>query len=331
MGPLRDPEPWGFLWVIPLDEQGGPYQPQQLELKGYPLHKDFHPLGIDISPSVDGNASNLFVVNHGRRFTTVEQFRMYPDQPATAHFVRSIVSKLFKSPNALALTSPTSFYVSNDHHWTRRLLSVAGKVLPLVESILALPLAFVSHVSMISDEPGAAVFQYDHPLNLFPFPNGIALSGDGNTLAVASSSTAAVRFYARNASSNALKLKSTVPVPFAPDNIQYDDEGVLLVTGHPDFLALTKVAANKTETAPSWVIAVREREADEQPIGKLYDQKAPYSAAVRAPVVQKYEIETLYQSDGTHFSSSTTALRDLASRALFITGLYDEGVLVCKP
>jgi len=43
-------------------------------------------------------------------------------------------------------------------------------------------------------------------------------------------------------------------------------------------------------------------------------------------------IKTVFQSDGSGFSSASTALRDDKTGALYVTGLYaEEGFLMCYP
>ncbi|KZT22359.1 calcium-dependent phosphotriesterase [Neolentinus lepideus HHB14362 ss-1] len=338
-GPLRDPTPRGALWVYDQKSDKVEY----ISFKGYPAGHDFHPLGLEIWPSYGGNASNLFVVNHGRHNTTIEQFYMSPSNPFQATWVRTVTSKYFVSPNSIALTSPTSFYVTNDHLMTRRLPSFLGEVLPMAEFLFGLSLGWVSHVSLTSTNPSSFSIQHSLSAIGIAFANGIALSHDGKTLAVASSSLAEVRFYSRNPSTNAISLTSRVPLPFATDNIMFDDDGTLLVAGHPHFPSLIAVVKNKTDAAaPSWVAAVKPRqlylkhpETGAHLTLKIpspeYDMQAPLSASKKVPPARSHEVETLYQSDGSHFPNSCTALRDGRTGMLYVTGLYTEGLLACEP
>lgn len=332
MGPLRDPKPHGGLWVHSLGENT---QPHRITLKEYPQGHDFHPLGLEIYPSHGGNASNLFVVNHARQRTFVEQFSMSPTRPTEATWIRTITSKYFVAPNALALTSPTSFYVTNDHLMTRRLPKPFGGVLPLVETWLGLPFGWLAHVR-IDEEPGTTtVVQHAFAAFGIPFANGVALSHNGSQVAIASSSAAKVYFYDRNLGSNALTYTHTVPVPFLPDNVMYDDGGALIVAGHPHFPSLASVAKNHTaKVAPSWVISVSPRKGvDGTPglVPKTYDTHAELSASSKVPAVRSHEIETLMQSNGKLWSTSSTGLRDSRTGKLYVAGLYAEGLLVCRP
>ena len=242
MGPLRDPKPHGGLWMYsPARTSGFPGSESKAELKrltltGYPLGHDFHPLGLEIYPSYAGNASNLFVANHAGERTVIEQFTISPSAPDQATWVRTLVSDFFVSPNSIALTSPTSFYVSNDHLLTRRIANPLNRILPITETVLGLPLSWISHVTLVQDPAnphGPPKISHKFAALGIAFANGVAVSPDGRHVAVAATSTAEVYFYDRNTETNTLKHIDTVPVPFFPDNIVFDHNGVLLVAGHP--------------------------------------------------------------------------------------------------
>jgi hypothetical protein len=341
MGPLRDPNPHGSLWVYSPDAGA---RPSRITLQGYPEAHDFHPLGLDIWPTGEGGGpSNLFVVNHARARTVIEQFTMYPSTPTTATWVRTLTHRAFVAPNALALTSPTSFYVSNDHLMTRRLPGPLGRVLPLVETLLALPLGWLAHVSLDADAPAdtntntntttppAPTLTHTIVAAGIPFANGVALSPDGRLLALASTTLQHVALFSRDPTTHALSRTHTIPLPFSVDNIRFDDDGVLLVAGHPHFPSLVRVAANASSVAPSWVMAVSQRAPPLVTLPKAYDVHAPVSASARAPTVPSHDAETLFQSEGSVFSTSSTGLRDARTGTLYVTGLYEDGLLICRP
>ena len=334
MGPLRDAlSIQGSLWLIEYD--GNNAKVKEMELNGYPSNKVFHPLGVQVWPSQDGSSSNMFVVNHGMFRTTIEQFSIDPTQPYKAKYRRTIRSKYFLSPNALALTSPTSFFISNDHLLTRRLPSFLGKVLPLLETFSGLPLGFVSHVSIYNENSNSAIIRHTIPKLGIPFPNGIALSPDKRMLAVASSSYMRVQLFERRMDANGTEIlghTKSVSVPFCPDNIHADDGGSWIVAGHPYFPGLTAIARGASEVdvhPPSWVVSLSERNGTGS-ISNAFDQNAPYSASRRHGPSASHELTTLYQGDGTVFAGSTTGLVDSRTGSLFVTGLYQEGLLICR-
>jgi hypothetical protein len=304
-------------------------KPVQLVLKGYPDGHDFHPLGLEIYPSYAGNSSNLFVVNHARQRTYIEQFSLSPSEPTTAVWIRSLSHKYFIAPNSVALTSPTSFFVTNDHLMTRRLPFPFGNVLPVVETVLALPLGWLGHVA-IDPSTGAI----DHHFSAFgiPFANGVALSPNGSEVAVATTSLGQVYFYSRSPTSNTLTYTHSVPLPFSTDNIMYDDDGHLIAAGHPHFPSLLAVKENKTGAlGPSWVVSLAPRPQGSGPPPKKFDLKTPVSASSRVSASETHDLQTLFQSNGAGFGTSSTGLRDSTSGTIYVTGLYEDGLLVCRP
>lgn len=361
MGPLRNPQPHGGLWLYvhgaPPTTTGrrvaakprilaadvAPNKAHRIVLKGYPAGHDFHPLGVEVWPSYAGNSSNLYVVNHARKRTVIEQFVINPERPLEAVHVRTISSNYFVSPNALALTSPDAFYVSNDHLITRR-WPIIGSFLPVIESILAFPLGFVSHVTLTA--PGSsesAINKHTFAKLFIPFPNGISLNAVGNRLAVSSSSLAQVLIYERDPATDALpQLINAVQMPFTPDNIHYTESRTMpmeeiIVAGHPNFLDLTKVSANKTgAAAASWVVAIVPKKEGGKPEA-AFDLEAPVSTSSKLSADgARWTLQTLFQSNGVEseggFSTSTTGLRDPETGNLFVPGLYAEGgLMVCKP
>lgn len=358
MGPLRNPNPRGALWLyVPertlgkenpflLDSAVAANQAHRITFKNYPPNHDFHPLGVEIWPSHAGNSSNLYVVNHARERTVIEQFTINPAKPTEAVHVRTISSPYFISPNGLALTSPDSFYVSNDHLLTRR-LPVVGHILPLIESVLGLPLGFVSHVTLNkpTSSGDSAIAEHSFAKLFIPFPNGVALSPSGDELAIVSTSLSQILFFERDAATGILGQRTdVVHVPFAPDNLHYTSStsggkrNELIVAGHPNFPDLTAVAASKEgATAASWVATIVPKEGEKRIAETGFDTEAPVSISTKiAKDGIGWTLKTLFQSDGIEdqggFGSSTTGLRDPDSGAIYISGLYATGgLLVCKP
>ncbi|KAL1746929.1 hypothetical protein HDZ31DRAFT_80861 [Schizophyllum fasciatum] len=338
MGPMLDPEPKGSLWVMDVSVGAAP---THLVLEGFPPNHDFHPLGLDIAPAHGGEPSHLFIVNHARGRTCIEQFSVSPRGQAVATYVRTLDSPQFMAANSLALTSPTSFLVTNDHRFTRRLSLPFNHVLPIAESILSLPLGWAAHVMLDIQEEGAkdevpgsaasrahANMTVNIAASSIPFANGVAISPARDMVAIASTTTAEVRLYeigdpagpaSFEASLAGLKLnsKDRNPVLFLPDNVHFADDGSLIVAGHPNFPKIDALAKGGSAPAGSWVVRVAERGAG-----------AGFAASRSGR--PRYDITTLYQSNGAQFQSSTTGLHDIESGLLIVTGLYaDPGVLVC--
>ncbi len=332
-GPLDNPQSQGDVWLY--DYKHSRDRAQRLALEGYPLDADFHPLGIYVVPSHESLVpSTVFTVNHGRHNTTIEIFHLYDSSPTSPYpklrYVRTLSHPAFVSPNAVVPISPTSFYVSNDHRFTRRIPFV-GDLLAVSETLLALPLSWVDRVDLESVESGPITVT--RAISNIKFANGIAISPNGNELAVASTSGSAIHLYERIpdevTKGENLTYKASIPMPFAPDNLSYDEletiDSTLIVAGHPHFPSLAKVAGKKAPTAPSWVVAVKPMTKQ---ISKTNDSAAPYSMYERIPMIDSHAVTTLYQSDGSHYSTSATGLKH--GNDFFVAGLYGEGILHCK-
>jgi hypothetical protein len=335
MGPLRDPEPRGALWLY-----GPGIPPQRITLEGFPDTHDFHPLGIDISTSHGDEDSILYAVNHARNATVIEQFSLSPYHPTRARWVRTISHpSAFKSANSVAITGKDEFYVTNDHYFTRRLPSPFGHILPMVESVLALPGGWVSHITLTSagtvedNLDTSAVQKSSVVAPLIPFANGVSLSPDGRTLAVASSSTSRVYFFSRDPTTNALTPTESVTLNFAPDNVAFSDAGSdgrnrVVVAGHPSFPSLIKRAEKKADSAPSWVVEVT------LPPPVNSSEHASTHHVVTDDVNELppgYSLRTLLQTDGPAFGTCSTGLVDERTGTMYFVGLYETGLLVCKP
>jgi hypothetical protein len=332
MGPLLDPEPRGGLWVVP----SGRTEAKRVVFENYPEGHDFHPFGAEAYPTHSPTDSTpLFVINHAREKTVVEQFLLSTSEPYTATWVRTISHPAFVALNALALTGPDSFYVSNDHLFTRRLPFIVH-FLPFFETLLCLPFGWVSHVQVLpltatTSSPSSAVpdVEIKHTFAALgiPFANGIAISPAGDTLAVSSSSVGLIYFYTRDPSTNKLTYRTSIRPPFSPDNLSYDARGFLIAAGHPHLPSMFEVASNKTGAfSPSWVVAIRERREDEA-VTAVYDVKAPVPAS-KVPPSKSQVAETVFQSNGLGFGSSSTGLRD--GSMVYISSLFGRGILFCK-
>jgi len=211
---------------------------------------------------------------------------------------------------------------------------------------LALPLAYVSHVTL-NPPSGAdtdAIAKHTFAKLFFPFPNGVAISASGTEVIIVSTSLAEVAFYERNPATNELiRLKYSVPLPFCADNINYSPSFTnkgrqdIIVTGHPNFPDLVGVAANKKGvSAGSWVVAIVPKDEADAKSETKFDQEAPVSTSTKiSRDGNNWTLKTLFQSDGVEekggFGSSTKGLRDADSGALYVSGLYAKGgMLVCK-
>ncbi|WAQ89037.1 hypothetical protein PtA15_10A460 [Puccinia triticina] len=152
LGPLKNPDPRGRLFVyhLPENEPRAPIkQPQpwvyELELTGFPAGKDFHPLGLELHQLTE-NSARLFLVNHRRDRSVIEVFKLEFNSPAGSSsedsksqklsltWERTLAHALISTPNAIVALDSNSFLVTNDHYINRR----AHPALHVLETWLAL-------------------------------------------------------------------------------------------------------------------------------------------------------------------------------------------------
>jgi hypothetical protein len=357
MGPLIDPNPRGNIWV---------YNPtttsfQVLRLDNFPEDAYFHPLGMDVYTHPKTGESTLIIINHSKSFTTLERFMLSLDTSGQvlANHVDTFSHHWLRSPNAITMINSNSFYVTNDHFLTRRLPWPFGKILPISETIMAFPGGYVNLVVLPPPSPPSTseppkfadkhrvLPQLSISALFIPFANGIALSPSGKEIAVASSSTASVFLYTRDAETNELKYKEKLEVPFGPDNLHYVhhvsghhklEQEELIVAGHAHLPTLSKVAyGNQELRPPSWVVSFTRRSSARTLSEKLDEVDIPHgfhpiSAKGRAGLPTTHNAKTVFASDGSFFDGSTVGVVDLSEegRTTYITGLYADGLLSCK-
>ncbi|KAK4693393.1 arylesterase / paraoxonase, partial [Phenoliferia sp. Uapishka_3] len=315
MGPMKDAAPKGQLWVVDpsLDEPHA----IPVGLKNFPgTISDFHPMGIEVFHHM-GKGDILYVVNHQKDRSTVEVFELTIAKSKVMRVVAIYLTTLSHpsistgAPNSIAVISPTQFYLSHDHHFSRRSTGFFNAWLNRVETLAALPL---SKIDLITHSlPKAKTFS-DISITAvasgLAFANGLALSHDHSTLAVASTTHRKILFYTIDPSSHSLTLKEKVSVPYYPDNLsvaplewnsdEFDTTTSFISAGHPHFFSLAAVAAGKSrgakDTHPgSWVTLVSPRKTN---VTEADDLGATFPTSARATQSGKWELRTLFQSDG---------------------------------
>ncbi|KAI5859564.1 putative paraoxonase [Durotheca rogersii] len=268
---------------------------RQIEIRGFERGADFHTLGI----AYDEATGTLFAANHrrgGGGGAAVEAFAL--DLGAlTATHARTIRHPLLHAPNAIAVAGGGELLVTNDHGFAAR----RWPRLAALETYLGLPLGTVVHVDL--GAPGGGVRA--RVLARLAFANGVALL-DARTVAVASTSAAAVQLYDFAPRPPALAPRARLRLPFLPDNLHVARDGALLVAGHPHPPALSRFARSRdacngggdggrcdadAAPAPSWVSRWTEARG----------------------------LEHVYA--GSEYPTSSTALFDAERRVGIVTGL----------
>lgn len=261
-------------------------------------------------------SSTLFVTNHGRQGSRIEQFHLDLDTLTATH-IRTVVHPLISIPNSIAAVSGSEFYVTNQHHFTAR----EHPLLWAAETYLAPPIATVVHVQILENGTvDAAVVARQ------AYPNGIVLLNE-TTLAVAASSKRTVYLYTVSAAVDAaqhpsLELADSFWLPFLPDNLAVSkDDGALLVAGHPHLPSLGKFAQTRKICHRPEVLEKQGQEAQ----AVCAETGAASWASEWTP---EGGVQHIYA--GWEYPTSATVVRDRKRRMGIVAGLYAKGLLVWR-
>ncbi|KAF9514171.1 hypothetical protein BS47DRAFT_1343513 [Hydnum rufescens UP504] len=223
----------------------------------------------------------VFTANLDVKASVVDIFTMSNKAPYKAFYKRTFSHPLIHAPNSLLPISPTQLYISVDHRFTVRMPKWIAK-LSLLENILPDGRGWSSHKTernLSSRRPWHAP----------------------------------IRFYDRDPGTNKLRFREKIPVPFLPDNLRYDSEGNIVVGGHPNIGQMWEVVYGVRPYSPSWIGRISRRKPllDGMTVLAPDDQAAPFvKASDRIPRHPKYEFKTLYYSDGSQYSCSSTGILD---------------------
>jgi len=209
----------GGIWLLDLSQP----DTQAIQLKAN-LPEIFHPHGITLRKGLNGEALELYVVNH---ISAIEHEIDIFDisAPGVLTLRRRVSYPEMTSPNDLVVVAKDQFFVTNDHGSTH------ATVMQKLEDYLGLPM---SSVTYFDGEQGHVV------IDSLRMANGIELSADKQTLYVAESLRRSVSRYSRGASMLDWTYQDRVEFDFSVDNLEWSDNGKLLTAGHPkafDFLA----------------------------------------------------------------------------------------------
>ena len=189
----RDRSAPGALWYYDMSERPG-----RFTRLGLPAGAEFHPHGISLHRTGDGQIF-LQVINHRSEARhTVEIFALEADGAAPSLRHRgSVASDLFVHPNGIVAAGPEAFYLTNDRG------SGPGWI-HMVENLLQLSRSTIVY----HDGRFARVVAED-----IAFANGIELSGDGGTVLVGSTLWRMLLAYTRDPHSGALQRSGSLALP----------------------------------------------------------------------------------------------------------------------
>ncbi len=268
----------GGLYKVDLRRK--PYTYKLLEVS----IDDFRPHGISLY-KLDSVRYKLWVINHGNGKHSIEEFIL---KDSTLSFQRSYADPLLNSPNDLVAVSESEFYFTNDH----KHLTGFGR---FFEDYGGLGKASVVYFDGISFREVASEIDY---------ANGINFDPTRNLVFVGSSRGFEVLVYER-LERGTLNFIESIPLPAGADNIEFDQNGYLLIGCHPNLMAFARYAQGKEMYAPSEIIRIN------------YKAKSDYS------------VTSVFKDDGSLVSASSTAAK--FDNHLIIGNVKAEYVLIWKP
>lgn len=275
------PIPSGDIWL--LDMQGPTSAPRPLNVK---LDWAFHPHGIDLLYLENGQRE-LYVINHPARDQhEVLIFTVRDDHSLSLK--RRVHYPELISPNDITAFSSERFFVTNDHG------SARSSMMFWIEDYLGLSR---SSVTYFDGESGSFV------IGGLKSANGIALSGDQQTLYVAEAIGRSVKRFQRGTSIRNWQLKEKLSVPTAVDNLIWNGPNQLLAGAHPRLFDLLAHFEDPEALSPSHVIAID-------------SQANPMS------------YQTLYMDDGQELSGSSVAA--MLDGELLIGSVAENHFLSCN-
>ncbi|OAJ38627.1 hypothetical protein BDV3_004104 [Batrachochytrium dendrobatidis] len=254
-----------------------------------------HGLGIYFD-STDPQAVYIHAVNHRHSGSVVEIFKHILGATTLEHIETAHNPEILYNPNDVHSVGPRSFYASND----RGSRSYFAKI---SETLLAL-------------KWGHVVYYHDGKWSIaaknMAFPNGVSGSKDSVHIYVVSVGDASLSIFKRR-TNGSLKLVDFVKLPAIPDNIAVDPKTEEIYIGAiGNALKWLYYVTDHTIAIPGNVLKISPNEGTDKFYGK------------------KYSIEAMLETDGTQYSSFTSAIPDPTTHKLFLAGLYEHGLFVCN-
>lgn len=268
----------GHLYYIDLKDNS--FTPKQLTPN---LKIPFFPHGFSMI-KIENRKYKIYVINHVDEEHSIEVFNLIGD--SLVH-QETIKDERMISPNDIVAIDGNRFYFTNDHGYTRGIKKMAEEYGGLA----------VSNVVYFNGE------EFKTVAKKIAYANGINYDKARNLLFVASPRGFKVNVYQPQPNGD-LEAYDVINCKTGVDNIEFDENGNLLIGCHPDLLTFASYALGKKAKSPSEVISIN------------YKGKGDY------------EISPLFIDDGSNMSASTVAVP--FEDYLFLGNVMDKHFLVLK-
>ncbi|EXJ67791.1 uncharacterized protein A1O5_09137 [Cladophialophora psammophila CBS 110553] len=282
----------------------------KLKIEGIDSSHDLILHGIDILvPKDDDSKIYLFAVNHDRKGEAIVLFSHTIGSDVLT-YVREFKHPAIKTPNAVAATSLSSFFITNDHYFYG-----GGPLATILRSHEDHwgPWKWASDVVYCNASSDPSSHEIDcktvSPPNAHPSANGALLVDDGKTLMVNDVVEATTTIYDVDPETKTLTVRKKVQLGAAADNLSLipgtDDIAVCIF---PDVLAL------KTRLSGDHLLD--------------YGFKGE-AGILRLVKARDYEPELLYWDDGSLITVLTGAAVDPVHGKVIAGGVVERYFIVC--
>jgi arylesterase/paraoxonase len=239
-----------------------------VRLAGTP--KDFHPRGIGLTASPDGNGLYLLAVNrHSTGKFSIDSFEVTNPTTAPALVAQGTVQGgLLINPQDVAAAGPSTFYVAN---------GTAGSN-PVLHGLAAYGVIPGGNVLYF----GGSAFRVVTD-GLYG-TRSLTLTPDGQHLIVAGLLSRDLKSFTRESFGGTLTEDKSLTLPTGPEKITQDGQGDLWVAGHASLPAWRAFSSDPARPSPSQVVRVSLANGVPQSVFQVYgnDGKEIAGASVAA-------------------------------------------------
>ncbi|KAK4637737.1 hypothetical protein CLAFUR0_02007 [Fulvia fulva] len=231
---------------------------------------------------------------------TIESFTTTPNA-TTLHHAQSYHHTEIKSPNNIALSPPPhgGFYITNDHGTARS--GWRHELAPYISN------GDITHCSL--DGSTCKVVQTG-----LAFPNGLLTGQDDGLLYVPSTYKGNIQIY-RPLPDHSLERLGQIDVPYGLDNLSQDKDGDIWIAALPKpFEVLGAFEDPMNKVAPATILRARRKTAGEG--GRKVEWEAE---------------KMLEDRDAEVLPGATTAVHDVKTGRVFVSGVTAPFVTVCEP
>jgi len=301
----------GEVWIF---DPTSPTEPPRRVHLGV---EDFRPLGISATNTTSG--TRFFVVNQALAGARVEVFDLSRDTSEAKH-TATLQHARIASPNSVAATSSTGFYLTNDLFFARR--GSAHVAALAAELLTAAPGGSLVHVSL-STEMGVERAQV---VSRLAAGNGVAVDTATNRVWAAASLKGVYEFHYDPADparvGNARFLRAAVLV----DNLVFA-AGEVFASGFTSLWGFFESSRNPEAKRPGGLTAkvlplLKMREDAVEVVKRKYDIA---NSALRR---EEWRWETVFVDDGAFFGAVSTGAILEGGRYVGVS-LLERGVVVC--